>query len=51
MDTPDTSFYMCLGYGFFSIVMGIYIASMYLRNRNLKRDLEMLESMQEDEKR
>ena len=50
MDTPDTSFYMNLGYGFFFVVMGIYVASMYIRNRNLKRDLEMLESLEKEEK-
>jgi len=49
MSTPDTSYYMNLGYTFFFIVMSIYVASLYIRTRNLKRDLEMLESMQEDE--
>jgi len=47
--TPDTSYYMYLGYSLFFIVMGVYVASMYVRNRNLKRDLEALESMQAEE--
>ena len=49
MSTPDTSYYMNLGYGFFFVVMGIYVASLYIRNRNLKRDLEALEAMQAEE--
>lgn len=44
--TPDTSGYMVAGYIVAFVVMGIYVASMYIRNRNLKRDLETLESMQ-----
>ena len=44
--TPDTSSYMIAGYVIAFVVMGIYIASLYLRNRNLKQDIETLESMQ-----
>ena len=51
MSTPDTSYYMNLGYTFFFIVMGIYVASLYIRNRNLNRDLETLESIQKEEKK
>lgn len=43
--TPDTSGYMIAGYVVAFIVMGLYTASLYLRNRNLNRDLEMLEEM------
>ena len=46
---PDTSNYMIAGYVFSFVVMGIYVFSIYLRNVNLKRDAEMLESL-EDEK-
>ena len=49
MPTPDTSYYMNLGYAVAFITMGIYVASMYIRNRNLKRDMEMLESMLAEE--
>lgn len=49
MPIPDTSFYMILGYTFFFIVIAIYVASLYIRSRNLKRDLETLESMQVEE--
>jgi hypothetical protein len=44
--TPDTSGYMIAGYIFAFVVMGIYVLSMYLRNANLKRDAETLESLQ-----
>ena len=44
--TPDTSGYMIAGYVLAFAVMGIYVASLYIRNRNLKRDLETLESLQ-----
>ena len=33
--TPDTSGYMIAGYAIAFIVMGLYVASIYLRNRNL----------------
>ncbi len=43
---PDTSGYMIAGYAISFIVMGIYILSVYLRSKNLKRDAETLESLQ-----
>jgi len=43
--TPDTSGYMIAGYVVAFVVMGIYAASMYLRDRNLKQDITMLEEM------
>lgn len=48
---PDTEAYMIAGFGISFAVMGIYVLSMYLRNTNLKRDAEMLKSLQaENEK-
>jgi hypothetical protein len=44
--TPDTSSYMIAGYIVAFVTMGIYVASLYIRNRNLQQDLETLESMQ-----
>ena len=44
--SPDTSGYMIAGYAIAFIVLGIYVLSLYLRNNNLKRDAETLESMQ-----
>ena len=43
---PNTSGYMIAGYTVAFIVLGTYVLSLYLRNRNLKRDAETLESIQ-----
>ena len=42
---PDTSGYMIAGYAVAFIVMGLYVLSLYLRHRNLNRDLAMLKEM------
>jgi len=46
--TPDTSSYMIAGFAVTFITMGIYVVSLYLRNRNLKQDIETIESMQNE---
>ena len=46
--TPDTSAYMIAGYTVFFIVMSIYLLSLFLRSRNLKRDLSLLKDLQKD---
>jgi len=43
--TPNTSGYMIAGYAVAFIVMGLHVASIYIRGRNLKRDMETLEEM------
>jgi len=43
--TPDTSGYMIAGYTVAFLVMGIYVASIFIRNRNLNEDKSMLEQM------
>jgi len=43
--TPDTSGYMIAGYVVAFVVMGLYVASLYLRYRNLNRDMAMLEEI------
>jgi len=43
--TANTTGYMIAGYAVAFIVMGIYVASIYLRVRNLNRDKETLEEM------
>jgi hypothetical protein len=45
---PDTSNYMIAGYIFAFVVMGFYVFSIYRRSTNLKRDAEMLESLDGD---
>ena len=44
--TPDTTNYMILGYVVFSVVMAVYLASLFIRFRNLKQDLEVLEELE-----
>jgi hypothetical protein len=43
--TPDTSGYMIAGFVVSFLTMGIYVASLYIRSRNLKQDIETLESI------
>ena len=45
--TPDTSGYMIAGYAITFLVMALYVASIYLRSRNLKQDMTLLEEMEE----
>jgi len=44
--TPDTSGYMIAGYAVFFIVSAIYLFSLTVRNRSLRRDLETLEQLE-----
>jgi len=44
---PDTSGYMIAGFVVSFVTMGIYVASLYIRNRNLRRDVETLEALDE----
>jgi len=43
--TPDTSGYMIAGYAVAFIVMALYVASIYLRRRNLDQDMHMLDEL------
>ena len=43
--TPNTTGYMIAGYAVFFLVSAIYLFSLAIRNRNLRRDLESLEQM------
>jgi hypothetical protein len=45
--TPDTSAYMIAGYVIFFLVIGIYLFSLYIRTKNLRAELEILESLDE----
>ncbi len=46
--TPDTSVYMIAGYVIFFLVTAIYLISLFVRTRNLHRDLETLETMESE---
>jgi hypothetical protein len=43
--TPDTSGYMIAGYAITFLVMALYVASMYLRSRNLQQDMTILQEL------
>jgi len=45
---PDTSGYMVAGYAIAFAVIIIYVASLFIRFRNLQRDMSMLEEMDKD---
>ena len=45
METPDTSTYMIAGFVVSFLTLGLYVLSLYVRNRNLRRDVETLESL------
>ena len=45
--TANTDGYMIAGYAVAFIVMALYVASIYIRNRNLNRDLTLLEEMEQ----
>ncbi|MBN1303889.1 MAG: hypothetical protein JXA13_05595 [Anaerolineales bacterium] len=47
---PDTSTYMIAGYSFFFIVSLLYLLSLFIRRRNLKRELELLEELEIERK-
>jgi hypothetical protein len=43
--TPNTYGYMIAGYVIFFLVSGIYVLSLFIRNRSLQRDLETLDEL------
>ena len=47
--TPDTISYMILGYAIIGGVGLLYVASLALRQRNLKRDIEVLSTLADEE--
>jgi hypothetical protein len=47
--TPDTAPYLLLGYVIIGGVGLIYVISLLVRQRNLKRDLDIIERLQRDE--
>ena len=50
MGYPDTVDYMYLGYAVFTIVMGLYVVSFWLRRRNLEADERLLDELEQKEK-
>jgi len=48
---PDTSRYMLAGDIISFLTMGLYVASLYIRNRNLRQDEQLLEDLEQDGKK
>jgi hypothetical protein len=48
---PNTSGYMIAGYVIFFVVMAVYLASLFIRWRNLNQDLRMLEELEKEQDR
>lgn len=46
---PDTGSYLLLGLAVSAIILGVYTVSLWMRQRNLDRDLELLRKLAEDE--
>jgi hypothetical protein len=46
---PNTSVYMVAGYLIFFVVTAIYVASLFIRERNLARDLETLKEAEQEQ--
>ncbi|MBC8331715.1 MAG: hypothetical protein H8E28_07015 [Anaerolineae bacterium] len=47
MTTPDTFTYMIAGYAVLAVVLGVYLASFFTRFRSLKKDLELLQEIEQ----
>lgn len=47
---PDTMAYMVAGYVIIFGVIAVYLISLVVRTRNLKRDYEVLEELEEEKK-
>ena len=45
----DTNGYYIAGYAIFFIVMGLYLASLFIRDRNLKQEYELLIELDQEE--
>ena len=43
---PNTVNYMIAGYIIAFVVLTVYVASLYIRNRNLKQDIAMLAELE-----
>jgi hypothetical protein len=43
--TPDTSSYMVAGFAVIFGAMALYLASLYIRQKNLEQDIRLLEEL------
>ncbi len=49
--TPDTSGYMIAGYASAFIILAVYVASLFLRQRNLQQDLDLLAELEKTQEK
>ena len=49
--TPDTLNYMIAGYIVFWVVTFVFVASLWLRTRNLHKDVEVLRQLAESDQK
>jgi hypothetical protein len=49
--TPDTTGYLVAGYTAFFVLFAVYLFSLFIRWRNLSRDLSLLQAMQKNKKK
>lgn len=46
--TPATADYLWLGVAVIVLIMGVLVTSLFTRARSLQRDMEMLDSLEQD---
>jgi hypothetical protein len=46
---PDTGAYLILGLAAAALIMGAFVASLFVRQRNLSRDLDLIRKLSEEE--
>ncbi len=46
---PDTGAYLILGLASVVVILGAFVASLFARQRNLTRDLELIRRLSEEE--
>jgi hypothetical protein len=46
---PDTGAYLILGLASVAVILGAFVASLFVRQRNLTRDMELIQKLSEEE--
>lgn len=46
---PDTGAYLLLGLAVTAILLGFFVVSLYVRHRNLSRDMELIRQLAADD--
>ena len=49
VDANQFNGYLLLGYGIMWLIVVVYITSLYLRQRNLRRDMELMKQILQDD--